>query len=202
MNNKTIDDLSPREFISYLVEHIDENGALLDDFDTLHEHLKTIASVWNELCDDPDENRRLLGDDAVFKTWQTYVRAYDLPEFDCDTIRDIGDRAEIVEDVKDVSRRIAQGEEVAEYDKNFLGNFADVTVCEEEYAYYEAYREAVRREAALRLDRAVAAEKVISCAWRVCRLLSIEAPQTVVDSQLKDLAKAMFINRFCTQEDI
>ena len=224
------DKMSPSEYIDYMFEHTDEDGMLyipgwylldepahsfrcqlewsLHDCDRLHNrfekiygHLEKIAEIWDDLSDDPEENRRLFQNDDVFETWNTYIRKYDLSGFDEEKLRDIADRIEIIEEIKKISKKLCEDQKIDNYEKSIMRDYLDVTVTKEEDAYYDRYLEVTRNQARSRVNNNICATSVLLHAKRVCRLMSLHAPAIVIDAEARTFAAAMVMNRFGKQKE-
>ena len=154
------------------------------DYAALFESLKRIAAVYDQLGDTLEENRRVLSEDLV-QVWDTYLRAFDTRGFDYDLIRDIEDRLD----------------EIAYANSSDGGDVPSekTTVTEEERALFGQYVAQIHNDAEKRLDRKTAAYDVIIRAMRLCKLLSVNAPEIVVSFEAKFLVQAMAVNRFAVR---
>ena len=165
------------------------------DFDALYDALSGIAAHWNELSDAEEENAAILTPEQL-KVWRTYVRRFDLSGFDHEKIRDIAERQEIVQELDDIRLRIELGKALNEYDYRVLRENADVTVSSEEQAYYDAHRKARMDQAKQRVGKKPNALRLVNCAWRVCRLISLGAPNVIVHSEAIRLAQETVFFRY------
>ena len=150
---------------------MDWNKEDLEDLKTEYEELldalESIASVWDKLGSTEEYNRKLLSA-RDFAVWNTYIRAFDTGDVDA-------------EEVFDVMEGIGAGTTV---------------YCSEDEELCARYAEAVYADAESRLDSPLAAYDVVIRAKRLCRLMSLHAPKSVLKNEEKLLVQAMAVNRY------
>lgn len=149
---------------------MDWNKEDLEDLKTEYEELldalESIAPVWNRLGSTEKYNRKLLSA-RDFEVWNTYIRDFEIDGIDAD-------------EVSELLENKASG----------------VRLFEEEEELCERYAEAIYADSESRLDSPLAAYDVIIRAKRLCRLMSLEAPDCVINNEAKLLVQAMAVNRF------
>lgn len=174
----------------------------LDEFNALYEDLSKIAEVYDELGDDINENRKILGSERLFSTWNTFVRDFDTPGFDRELMDDILDRYETMEIVKKISNKIANGEDLDEHDKFFLKENLDVSVSPEEEKLYNDYYEALMKDVERRVGPNIGAHYYVLFAMRLCKLLSLDAPEIIIRNEARQLASVMVIHKYAQSREI
>lgn len=154
----------------YITLKMDWNKEDLEDLKTDYEELRaaleSIASVWDKLGATEEYNRKLLSA-RDFEVWNTYIRDFEIDGIDAD-------------EVSELLENKASG----------------VRLFEEEEELCERYAEAIYADFESRLDSPLAAYDVIIRAKRLCRLMSLEAPECVINNEAKLLVQAMAVNRF------
>lgn len=173
----------------------EDRDRAIADFAALYDALSGIAAHWNELSNVEEENVAILTPEQL-KVWRTYVRKFDLPGFDPDKILDIAERQEIVQELDDIRLRIELGMPLNEFDQWILRENADVTVDSEEQAYFDAHRKARMEQAKQRVGDKPNALRLVICAMRVCRLISLGGPKVVVHCEAIRLAQEMVLFRY------
>ncbi len=159
-------------------------------FEELFAALKAIAGVFDRLGDTREDNEGILSGELL-DVWDTYIRPFDPGDIDYDTVMDIEERmdaarfAGLFEDVDSENEEdiLRQGEEGS-------------GVTAEEEALYDQYVDAIYADAERRLDKALAAYDVIIRANRVCMLMSLDAPDFILNNEAKLLAQALAINAY------
>ena len=159
-------------------------------YEELFAALKAIAGVFDRLGDTREDNEGVLSGELL-DVWDTYIRPFDPGDIDYDTVMDIEERmdaarfAGLFEDVDSENEEdiLRQGEEGS-------------GVTAEEEALYDQYVDAIYADAERRLDKALAAYDVIIRANRVCMLMSLDAPDFILNNEAKLLAQALAINAY------
>ena len=188
------DDISIEETTAWLdcVMTWDDEGRknVIAAFEELFAALKAIAGVFDRLGDTREDNEGVLSGELL-DVWDTYIRPFDLGDIDYDTVMDIEERM-------DAARLAGLFEDVAsENEEDILRQGEEESgVTAEEEALYDQYVDAILADAERRLDRALAAYDVIIRAKRVCRLMSLEAPDIILNNEAKLLAQALAINAY------
>ena len=169
---------------------------LIAAYEELFAALRAIADVSDRLGDTREENEGLLSDELL-DVWDTYIRPFDLGDIDYDTVMDIEERmdaaklAGLFED-----DAYENGEDI------FWRGEEKTVVTAEEVALYNQYVAAVHSDAERRLDRTLAAYDVIIRAKRVRKLMSLHAPDIILNSEAKLLAQAIAVNAFAESAEL
>lgn len=156
--------------------------SVTDDFEALFNALEIIASKWEKLSKTLEKNKEILSKELL-AIWNTYVRPFDIGALDMNRIDEIWNKKEMI--------AFSDDDKISE-EKN--ENFA---ITDEEERLWQEYIDTIHRDAESRLERKIAAYDVIVRARRTCRLMSLKAPDVVVNNEAKLLAQAMVLNRFC-----
>ena len=169
---------------------------LIAAYEELFAALKTIADVSDRLGETREENEGILSG-KLLDVWDTYIRPFDLGDIDYDTVMDIEERmdaaklAGLFED-----DAYENGEDI------FWRGEEKTVVTAEEVALYNQYVAAVHSDAERRLDRTLAAYDVIIRAKRVRKLMSLHAPDIILNSEAKLLAQAIAVNAFAESAEL
>ena len=170
----------------------EDRNNVIAAYERLFAALRAIADVSDRLGVTREENEGILSDELL-DIWDTYIRPFDLGDIDYDTVMDIEERmesAKLAADLSGLFEDVASdnGEEVFWHGEEASG------VTAEEVALYDQYVAAVHADAERRLERVLAAYDVIIRAKRVCKLMSLNAPDIILNSEAKLLTQAMAIN--------
>ena len=170
----------------------EDRNNVIAAYEWLFAALRAIADVSDRLNDTREENKSILSGELL-DIWDTYIRPFDLGDIDYDTVMDIEERmesAKLAADLAGLFEDVASdnGEEVFWHGEEASG------VTAEEVALYDQYVAAVHADAERRLERVLAAYDVIIRAKRVCKLMSLNAPDIILNSEAKLLTQAMAIN--------
>ena len=165
---------------------------LIAAYEELFAALKTIADVSDRLGETREENEGILSG-KLLDVWDTYIRPFDLGDIDYDTVMDIEERmesAKLAADLAGLFEDVASenGEDI------FWSGEEESGVTAEEEALYDQYVAAAHADAERRLDKALAAYDVIIRAKRVCKLMALNAPDIILNSEAKLLAQALAVN--------
>ena len=169
-------------------------------YEELFAALRAIADVSDRLGDTREENEGILSGELL-DVWDTYIRPFNLGDIDFDTVMDIEERmdaARLAADLAGLFEDVTSenGEEI------FWSGEEESGVTSEEEALYDQYVAAVRSDAERRLDRALAAYDVIIRAKRVRKLMSLHAPDIILNSEAKLLAQALAVNAFAESAEL
>ena len=165
------------------------------DFDALYEALEAIAKIPDYR--EPDFDVASLPSDLQL-VWNTYLRDFETDDsFDMDLIMDISDRLETVAFVDSIARKIEKGSDVSEEEYSLYNDCKDTSVSESEEALLDEYLDAIHYEAAQRVGVSEVAYDVVVRAQRLCRLLSLGAPEIILRNEANLLAQAMAIHKYC-----
>lgn len=175
---------------------------LLDKFVKHYAMLEKIAAHWDELDGTPETAKNILRDSALFTCWSTFIRPFEIGDIDKEKINDINDRLDTIEWVKFIASRVAKGDSVEAFEKEALSEYIDVAVANEERDYRKAYFERIDKDAEMRVGKGICAHDVIIRSKRLCRLMSLQAPQIVVYNEARQLAAAMLLHDYGISREI
>ena len=178
----------------------EDRNNVIAAYERLFAALRAIADVSDRLNDTREENKDILSGELL-DIWDTYIRPFDLGDIDYDTVMDIEERMESARLAADLAGLF---EDVAS--ENGEGIFwqgeEESGVTKEEAALYDQYVAAVHADAERRLDRALVAYDVIIRAKRVHKLMSLHAPDIILNSEAKLLAQALAVNAFAESAEL
>lgn len=222
--------LTPEEFITLMFERTSEDGILyvpalyrteagwfygVPDF--YEEESYRCKMDWNlfkyeKIVDDVkmhiDTIRRIVknkdsalsGKDLEF--YNKYLKDFDIADIDEEKVDDISERIDITAWVKYIAKQISEGEEISDYDRSSLAEFANVVVTKEEHDYFDKYVDAVFSDAEKRVGGSVCSYKVISFSRRLAKLYELDAPEIVTKNEERLLAQSIVLNRFCKSYEV
>ena len=171
----------------------------LQEFDALRSALEQIA----ERCDGEgrlEEDARAALTDQQKEVIDTCLSGYLSDEaFDMDRIRDISNRIDWTDEVREICRKIGSGMEIDPQTEDYLKAFLGERVSPEERDYYDRFHEARIAEVRQRLGDKPFAYRMTMHAWRYFRLLTLKAPAIVTDMELRALAAALTLMRWCSR---
>ncbi len=183
--------------------NIADSTALSKEFSVLLKNLRIISRVYDDMDGTLATAKRLLGDyKGAIKVWDKYIRPFHVDNIDDSVIADIEEKIEIVDWVKDISARFSKGEKLKEYEKETLKECIDVSVSEEEREMVRRYYEGIIKDSESRVGKRIGAYDEVIRAKRVCRLMSLGAPESVLHTETCMLAQSMAIHRFAITRDI
>lgn len=206
--------LSPAEYAALMLECTDENGMLsipeyhftdgltevdetaerlfemdwnteklkdlVETFETLYEDIKSIAETCLSAGCDPLHDAQIpaLGTGRQADVWRTYLRDYEFRGISPETLRAI-----------EKSMRAELGEEELTAEETAL--------CDRSC---DAYWEAMEEEAAQRLGGGILDVTVILRARRLCALMTLRAPEIILENEAQRLIEALALTRFAKRE--
>lgn len=178
-----------------------DRDRVIAEAEHLYETLAGIAKRYNELSDDEAENAKLLTPEEL-GVWRTYIRCFDMSDFDKYDNERISD-LELREETSDLCRDILMKrdrykEPLTEEEQSFLDENQRDMFNADERKYYKAYLAEVQKQAAERVGDRPTAYPLVMQAWRLCRLMSLQAPDWFVRIEATYLAQAMVFHRFAT----
>ena len=195
------DDESEKSYRCRMDWNLQDYHRVSTEYENLAGRLKKIAEVLDLLSDNPEENKKLFEDDELFEVWHTYVRDFETEKFDADVIDEISDRLDTIRDVRQASKRVADGEDVGQMEITLLKDYIDVTVSGEERKMYDDYLNAIYADCERRVGDNICAYDVVIRAQRLCRLFSLNASKIVIDNEARYLAAAMVIHKFAKSKE-
>lgn len=165
----------------------------LEKFQRIYAAMERCAAHYDELEEEGADVEAILGsEDAA--VWNTYLRELDGGGFDWDRLDEIYDRMDTLESVKVYAAKLAAGEELDDYEKEMLSEHMNLQVTKEEHEYRQrslAYLESAAEE---RLGNGLCARKVMISAWRLYRLLSLQAPKLLIGNEAREFAAAFVLH--------
>lgn len=169
---------------------------VIAETERLYDALAGIAKHYGELSDAEEENAKLLTPEELV-VWRTYIRAFDTSAFDSERLVDLNERRGASRECKDIlMKRDVFHETLTEEEQENLTIFQDAMLSEEEEAYDEAYQDEMQRQAEQRVGNQPTALALVMHARRLCRLMSLRAPDFIVRSEATYLAQTMVFHRF------
>ena len=167
------------------------------DFEALYEALEAIAKTPD--YHEPDFDVRDLPSELQ-PVWNTYLRDFDAYDsFDMDLIADISDRLETIAEINAIAQILEESKDVFTEDYYYYNEYKNTSVSESERALYDEYRDALQREAEQRVGDNLASYDVVIRAMRLCRLISLGAPEFILKNEASLLAQAMVIHNYCNK---
>ena len=176
----------------------------LKQFDDLYTAIQKIAPYWEELEErfEGEDVEEVLKDKSLAEVWRKYIKRFFINDFDYNRLRDIDERWETEERVKVIARDIVDGKSLEEFEKNILIEDVDTKVSEQDKRYYNKYIEALRTSAEERLGKGLCAYDLFYRSRRLCRLLSIGAPETITKHEARTLAAAMLLHQYGISREV
>lgn len=171
--------------------------SVLQEFDQLRSAIEQIA----ERCD-RDGNMGEGGYDALSEKQKevcnTYLTSFDSDAaFDFERIYEIREKLETIEDVREICKRVGAGGDMDQWSADYLRDYAGETVTGEEEDYFNRYMEGRIAEAGKRLGDHPFAYRTIFHAMRYWKLLTLEAPEFILNNEAKALASTLALLRWC-----
>ena len=220
--------LTPEESIISMFEHTDSNGILFipewpydsncnnkqrvyqctmnwhktdaenvaSKFKSLYAALEKMSEKYNS--DNMDYDIKNISED-LFNVWNTYLRDFETGDIDVELAMDISDRMETIDMVKSIAEKIENGTDISKEESSFYNNCRSTNIAEKEKTIYNAYRDAIYTDANQRIGNGIAAYDVVIRAKRLCRLMSLKAPEIIINNEANLLAQAMVIHAYCKE---
>lgn len=222
INSMDADMLSPFDLITLMFERTDEDGIVyipafnasdedyrcrvdwnmakyekvLKKFEKHYNLIQQIAPFERQIEDAYESAKAVLGNDELLEFWNTYIRRFDIGNIDYEKVLDIDDRLETIELVRDIAEKLAGGKDLNVSDRNFLSEYMDIKVSDEEKQYRQKYVETVYRDAENRLGKKLCAYSVIIHSMRLCRLINLKAPEIITHNEACALASSMVLYEY------
>ncbi len=175
--------------------NVDKRDRFVKKFEQICYCLKRIAGVGAELDGTKESARAILKDKNVYEVWEKYIMPFE-DQVDDEVLFEILDKMEVVDDVKEIARRIYAGEEVESDYKSYLTDCIDVEITKEEEEIYQKYRSAVLKESEQRMGKKLSAYNAILFARRFTKLLELGAPNIVLRNEGRSFAQALLLNEY------
>ena len=156
-----------------------DKDAILKEYHDLYNSLAAIAKRYDELMSKAEDVSSIL-DNELMKVWNVYISPFDKADFDGDRISEITEKLDYIAMLID--------EDGNEEDE-------DMTVSDKDIEYYNKYMEQLETDSANRLGRDVVAYPLVITAKRLCRLMSLKAPQIILNGEAKTLIAALLLHR-------
>ncbi len=170
---------------------------ILKNFVSLDKSLKKIAKYYDVVKENAANAKRIFGDSNLYTVWHTYIRDYNLSDFDTEQMSDIIDRNEQIYDVQKIAKQLSKGNQVDEWEKEFLANNINVNITENEGKLYDTYWNTILKECKERVGKNLFAYQLVLRAQRLYRLYSLDAPEIITDNEGRYLAQALVLHNYC-----
>ena len=167
-----------------------------NEFDALYSDLSVIAEKYEKLGDNTEKNKVILGSERLFNVWNTFIRRFEISDFDREKIFEIEDKIDTANYVKIISKKVADGENVSDNEKYFLKEYIDLAVSNSEKTLYNKYCKELEKEAEERVGSNICAHLFVIGAARTCRLMSLGAPEAIIKNEARILSAAMVIHKY------
>lgn len=173
--------------------------AVLQEFDQLRVTLEQLAERCERVGGDLKEGVFEALTERQKDVWRIFLSPFDSDNtFDGDRLEDIDERISSIESTREICEEIIAGKEMSDLSLSVLHDGINVKVTEEERAYVSSFYEARKVASRQRLGvDSPFAYHVILYAKRFCRLLTLEAPDIIVNNEAKALASALTLFRWC-----
>lgn len=171
---------------------------VLKKFTTVFEAIKRIAPFENELRYHPEKAKVLLKDPELYQVWYTYVRPFDVPQFDRKRISDISDRYEYIALAQEIAMRFANGKKLNGYEREILEEHLNTDVSDEDEKYMENYHCLREMQTEERIGNNYFAYETILFAQRLCRLIYLGAPDIIVNNEGRRFAQHFVLHEYGT----
>lgn len=189
-------DPEPESIRCKLQWNVDKRDSFAKKLKKLLLAFEKIAEVEENLNGTRENAKAILKDRTLFEVWEKYIMPFDTDDFDSEKIAEIGDKMETVADVKEIAKRISEGKATDKYEKEFLTEYIDVFITDEEEKYYDDYRNRVYEESKQRMGKQLCAYYTIIYAMRLTKLYSLKAPTILTKNEGRNFAKALLINEY------
>ena len=117
--------------------------------------------------------------------------------FDMDRIRDITERIDTVDEIREICRKIGAGIEMDANSEDFVRSYISETVSAEERDYYNQFHAARIAECRKKLGDRPFAYRTAMHVLRYHKLLTLEAPEIITNNEARALATALTLFRWC-----
>lgn len=171
-------------------------------FDKFYNSLKEISMVYEELLDENKKAVEILKEPELLEVWNLYLKPFDIGEFDQDKTDEIYDKLDTIAWIKEIAKKIANGQKIEDFEKETLTDYVDVTVTEEELTYRQKYLNYLHKQAELRLGDNICAYDIVLRAWRLCKLFSLGAPEIIINNEGRQLAAAFVLHEYGISREI
>lgn len=145
------------------------------EYEQLRDKLERIAAGSADAADLREKSAAVAADPLLSEVWDTYIRPFETEGFDDAHILWIQEGLELPGD-----------------------NGEDAPTAED-LEYYDRYCDAVYADCARRLTGSVCTYETVIRARRLCRLMTLHAPQVIVESEACKLAAAIALRAYCTE---
>ncbi len=173
----------------------DEFERLKAEFSAIKASLTAIAKLYDSI-DASEQNARRLLSATDFEVWKTYISDFNTGNTDMAYISDIQDRMETVESIQKYAERLSTGKELDNYEKEFLKEYFDTTVTEQERADFQQYINRIFEDCEQRIGSNICAYETVIRAKRFTRLVSWNAPDIIVRNEERTFAAAFAMHKY------
>lgn len=184
---------------------MEDRNSVCSEFKRLYSDLKGIAEKYEELDGSEETAQKVFceenGSARLFNVWQIFVKSLNSKDLKYDTVHDISDRLDTADYLKELSGKFTKGAELTKDEKDFFREYIDVSVTKDEKRLYNSYCKALIKEAEKRVGNNICAYEYVIRATRLCRLLSLNAPEIVIKNEARLLAAAMVLHKYCISKE-
>lgn len=185
-----------------------DRNSVCNEFNKLYSALKKIAGKYDkagkydELDGSEKTAKKVFADETeLFDVWQTFVKSLNHTDFKYDTIKDISDRLDTADYLKELSGKFIKGGELSKDEKDFFREHVDVSVTNDEKMLYDLYCKALIKESEKRVGDNICAYQYVIRATRLCKLFCLNAPEIIIKNEARLLATAMVLHKYCVSTE-
>ena len=172
--------------------------AVLQEFDRLQVTLGRLAEHCEYFGGDLKEGVFETLTEQQKDVWRIYLSPFESDDsFDGDRLENIDERISSKKSTREICEDIIAGKEIDELSMSILHDGINVKVSEEEEAFANSFCEARKAECRQRLGDSPFAYYTVMYAKRFHKLLTLEAPDIIVNNEAKALASALTLFRRC-----
>lgn len=189
-------DYGDRSYRCLMKWNICNRDRVLNQYRNLRNGIERIAPYYDSLYMTRAELETVIKDTQLLEIFDKYLQIPDRGDLDRNKIHDIADRMSTLAEVKEIASQLAKGEALDALCKSVLVDYIDITVSDEERAYYDHYVANIYKDAEKRLGAGICSYRVIYHARRLCRLLALKAPKIVTAHEERNLAISMVLHAY------
>lgn len=138
----------------------------------------------------------IIDDTELYKIWDCYIRPLEFKDASNEKIDDIQDRFETIEYLKELFSKYSNGSSLSPEEQEFVKQFVNTSVTEEEIDLLNRYSRFVKQEADSRLGSSKFSYDLLIHAARTYKLFILNAPKILIENEIKQLAIAMVLHRY------
>ena len=157
--------------------------AVIIECNKLIDGINKIAEKIKNVKDSSLNIKKIITDEYLNQLWNIYFTEFSYAKFDKNKIKEIAEKIETISTIKLLEHKMWARKSIESYERKLYEEYKNLTITKEEEDEYSAYCEAFYRDCKKRVGENIGAVDLILRVRRLCKVIEIDAPKDIVNSE-------------------